>query len=87
MERESARCPIGRWMACAMLCLCLCDPAAFCQRAGTNPLSGTTPGAVPNINIGGTMGGQFAQLDFAQKILDQQNKNPSESGRSRWDGH
>jgi VWFA-related protein len=73
-------------MASAILSLWLCGPAAFGQRAGTNPLAGTTPGALPNINVGGTMGNQFAQLDFAQKILDQQNKNPSQKERERRQG-
>jgi VWFA-related protein len=83
MIQESGRYRVGLLLAFAMLGLCVCSPPAFCQRAGTNPVAGTTPGVVPNVNIGGTMGGQFGQLDFVQKVLDQQNKNPNQKELER----
>jgi Ca-activated chloride channel homolog len=76
MQREQARKPVCRWLLYALLGLCACPPSAFCQRG--NPLSGTTPGAVPLVNVGGgPMESQFAAMDFEQKILDRQNTKPT----------
>ena len=83
MNWESVRSPSAGWAAFAILGLCVCDPAAFCQREG-NPLYGTTPGAIPLVNVGGgPTDAQFFALDFAQKILAQQNKNTSQHERDR----
>ena len=83
MNWESIRSPSAGLVAFAILGLCVCDPAAFCQRAG-NPLYGTTPGAIPLVNVGGgPMDAQFESLDFAQKVLAQQNKNTSQQERDR----
>jgi Ca-activated chloride channel homolog len=47
------------------------------QRAG-DPASGPGPGAIPIINVGGNaQSAQFASLDFAQIILDQQSRSRS----------
>jgi len=84
MKRESATCRIRRWTACAVLSFCLGDPAAFCQRVASNPNYGTTPGAIPLVNVGGgPMDAQFESMEFAQKILAQQNKNTSQKERER----
>ena len=49
-------------------------PGASRQRAG-NPMAGTTPGAIPLVNVGGSlMDAQFESLEFAQKILAAQNR-------------
>jgi len=60
-------------------------PLAACAQtsSGGNPLAGTTPGAVPLINVGGGPNdAQFFAMDFAQKLLEQQNhKNEKEEAR------
>jgi len=76
----------GRLAACAVLVLCACHPSAVSKRGG-NPIAGTAPGAVPLVNVGGVpMGAQFFTLDFAQKILAQQNKEPNQQERARQQG-
>jgi hypothetical protein len=76
----------GRRAACAVLVLCACHPSAFSQRGG-NPIAGTAPGAVPLVNVGGVpMDAQFFTLDFAQRILAQQNKKPNQQERARQQG-
>ena len=83
MNWESVRSPIVGWVACAILS-CFSNPAAFCQGKATNPLSGSTPGAMPLVNVGGgPMDAQFESMHFAQKILAQQNRNPSQNQKER----
>lgn len=83
MNWESARSPIVGWVACAILS-CFSNTAAFCQGKATNPLYGSTPGAIPLVNVGGgPMDAQFESMDFAQKILAQQNRNPSQNQKER----
>jgi VWFA-related protein len=68
------------------LALTVCLPSSVAQR-GSNPISGTTPGAVPLINVGGgPMEAQFESLDFAQKILEQQNRKPNPKEVARRQG-
>ena len=72
-------------VAISSLILCACALPALAQRG--NPLAGTTPGAIPLVNVGGgPMDAQFASMDFAQKILAQQNKNTSQKERERQQG-
>ncbi|HEX8893479.1 MAG TPA: VWA domain-containing protein [Terriglobales bacterium] len=83
MNWDSVRIPIAGWAACVILS-CFSNPAAFCQGKATNPLYGTTPGAIPLVNVGGgPKDAQFFAMDFAQKILAQQNKNTSQQERER----
>jgi hypothetical protein len=83
MNRGRLRIPAGRWAVGALLLL-VCHPAAFCQRAGTNPYSTATPSAITLVNVGGgPMESQFESMDFAQKLLDQQNRNPTQKERER----
>src|SRR5215472_14891934 len=57
-------------------------PASSQRRPG-NPISGSTPGAIPLINVGaGPMEAQFERLTFAQMILNEQNR-ASEKERAR----
>jgi VWFA-related protein len=64
----------------AHLIACVLLTPAFAQRG--NPIAGTTPGAIPLVNVGGgPMDAQFESVDFAQKILNQQNKNTSQKER------
>ena len=73
MQPERVRIAVGLWAASVLLGLCAVAPLAFGQR-GNNPIAGTTPTAIPLVNVGGgPMESQFAAMDFAQKILDQQN--------------
>ena len=82
MNRGRVRLPIGRWATCVLLFLYACHPSAFGQRG--NPLSGTTPGAVPLVNVGGgAMEAQFGAMDFAQKILEQQARSANQSQKDR----
>ena len=83
MNWDSVRIPLAGWAACVILS-CFSNPAAFCQGKATNPLYGTTPGAIPLVNVGGgPKDAQFFAMDFAQKILAQQNKNTSQQERER----
>ena len=51
------------------------DSIVLAQRSG-DPASGPSPGAIPIINVGGNaQAAQFAALDFAQIILDQQSRS------------
>jgi VWFA-related protein len=61
----------------------LCFTSAHAQRGSGNPLAGTTPGAVPLINVGaGAMESQFETLQFAEMILHEQNqKNNKDQAR------
>jgi len=82
MNRGRVRIPVGRWAACALLVLYACHPPAFGQRG--NPLSGTTPGVVPLVNVGGgAVEAQFGAMDFAQKILEQQAKSTNQNQKDR----
>ena len=57
-------------------------PASSQRRPG-NPISGSTPGAIPLINVGaGPMEAQFERLTFAQMILNDQN-HAGEEERAR----
>jgi len=72
MNRGQTPVAVGRWLAFALLGLCVSSPAAFGQKTG--PIPQTIPTAVPLINVGGgPMDSQFATLDFAQILLRQQN--------------
>ncbi len=85
MNRERVRMTVARWATFTLLTVSGCGPAAYSQRG--NPLSGTSPGAVPLVNVGGgPMESQFEAMDFAQKILDQQNRNVSQKDRERQKG-
>ena len=82
MNPGRSRSSIAGWAGFAILSLCVCDPAAFCQRG--NPLYGTTPSAIPLVNVGGgPMDAQFFSMDFAQKILAQQNRDSSQNQKER----
>ena len=60
-------------------------PSAFCQRG--NPNAGTTPGAIPLVNVGGgPLESQFESLEFEEKILQQQKSKPNEKERERQKG-
>jgi tetratricopeptide (TPR) repeat protein len=85
MNRGRVRMTVTRWATFTLLTVSGCGPAAYSQRG--NPLSGTSPGAVPLVNVGGgPMESQFEAMDFAQKILDQQNRNVSQKDRERQKG-
>ncbi len=85
MQPEQARIPVCRWVVYTLLGLCACPPFAFGQRG--NPLSTTTPGAIPLVNVGGgPMDAQFESMDFAQKILAQQNTKPNAKEQERQKG-
>src|SRR5271167_5160354 len=85
MQWERGRISVSRWALYALLGLCACPPFAFGQRG--NPLSTTSPGAIPLVNVGGgPMDAQFESMDFAQKILQQQNKKPDEKELERRKG-
>jgi len=72
-------------VACVVLLVCTSPPSAFSQRG--NPISGTQPGALPLVNVGGgPMESQFESMDFAQIILQQQNKKPSPQEQERQKG-
>ena len=76
---------LGRGVAYVLIGLCACHPSAFCQRG--NPIAGTQPGALPLVNVGGgPMESQFESMDFAQIILQQQNKKPSPREQERQKG-
>lgn len=84
MQPKQVRIPV-RWAACVLLGLGSYSPYAFCQRG--NPVSGTSPGAVPLVNVGGgPMESQFEAMDFAQKILDQQKAKQSAKEQERQKG-
>jgi len=84
MCRERVRVGVMRVTVCTLLITCTFPTVALAQRGSGNPLAGTTPGAIPLVNVGGgPMDAQFESLDFAQKILAQQNKNPSQKERER----
>lgn len=89
MQPERVRIPVGRWVVCALIGLSACQPSAFCQKQGS-AASFSPPGAVPLVNVGGgdsmgPMQSQFESLDFAQKILAQQNSkvDPKELERQK----
>ncbi|MGA9566742.1 MAG: VWA domain-containing protein [Candidatus Korobacteraceae bacterium] len=83
MTRAGLRLAVEGWAACVLLGLSVCTPAAFSQRTG-NPLATTTPGALPLVNVGGgPMESQFESMDFAQKILAQQNKKTDPKTQAR----
>ena len=85
MARVRVRLPIGFRVACTVFLVCGNPTSAFSQRG--NPIAGTTPGAVPLVNVGGgPSDAQFFSLDFAQKILQQQNKKPNEKEREHQKG-
>ena len=74
---------IGRWAACALFVVYACHFSAFAQR-GTNPISGTTPGAIPIINVGGgAVEAQFGAMDLVQKLLEDQNQQANQSQKER----
>ncbi len=76
----------GRWVAFTLFGLCVCRPCAFGQRPG-NPTAGTTPTAIPLVNVGGgPMESQFESMDFGQKILEQQNRKPNQKELERQKG-
>ena len=82
MNRGRVRIRVSCWAAYALLALFACRPSAFGQRG--NPFSGTTPGVVPTVNVGGgAEEAQFGAMDFAQKILEQQNKNTNQNQKER----
>ena len=65
--------------------VCSNPGSAFSQRG--NPIAGTTPGAVPLVNVGGgPSDAQFFSLDFAQKVLQEQNKKPNQKELEREKG-
>ncbi len=74
-----------RWAVCALIGLCAYGPYAFCQRG--NPFAGAPPPAIPLVNVGGgPMESQFESIDFAQKMLEQQNRKPNEKEREHEKG-
>ncbi len=83
MRQAGLQLAVGRWAACVLLVVSVCVPSAFGQRTG-NPLATTTPGALPLVNVGGgPMESQFESMDFAQKILAQQNKKSDPKTQAR----
>src|ERR1019366_7086734 len=85
MTQGRVRIPSGWMVACVVLLGCTSPPSAFSQRG--NPISGTQPGALPLVNVGGgPMESQFESMDFAQIILQQQNKKPSPREQERQKG-
>src|ERR1019366_2298752 len=85
MTQGRVRIPSGWMVACVVLLGCTSPPSAFSQRG--NPISGTQPGALPLVNDGGgPMESQFESMDFAQIILQQQNKKPSPREQERQKG-
>jgi VWFA-related protein len=83
MSRVGLQLAVGRWAAGMLLVLSVCSPSVFSQRTG-NPLATTTPGALPLVNVGGgPMESQFESMDFAQKILAQQNKKSDPKTQAR----
>jgi len=85
MQPNRVRIPFCRWMVCALLGLCACASFAFGQK-GT-PLPSSMASAIPLVNVGGgPMESQFESMDFAQKILEQQNgkkSDPKEQERQK----
>ena len=85
MTRVRVQIPIGFRVACMVFLVCSNPGSAFSQRG--NPIAGTTPGAVPLVNVGGgPSDAQFFSLDFAQKVLQEQNKKPNQKELEREKG-
>ncbi len=76
---------VARGAGLILLLVWACGPLAFSQRG--NPLSGSTPSAIPLVNVGGgPMDAQFESTEFAQKILAAQNKKPTQKDLERQQG-
>src|SRR5438105_2621081 len=66
--------------ACALLGLLLCGASRMhAQRIPAGPVY-SPAGTIPTVNVGGTyMDAQFSRLEFAQKLLDEQNRQSEEN--------
>ncbi|HYV74683.1 MAG TPA: tetratricopeptide repeat protein, partial [Candidatus Binatia bacterium] len=81
-EPSRTPCPVARPFLAIVLFFLYLAPASSQRRPG-NPISGSTPGAIPLINVGaGPMEAQFERLTVAQMILNEQNR-ASEKERAR----
>jgi VWFA-related protein len=65
----------SRILAICAIAVCISLPSAVCQ----NPYYGSVPDVLSLVNVGGNIQmAQFARLDFAQMILEQQRHNQSQ---------
>ncbi len=78
-SRRSTTVPFHRWVLAFLFVILLGATASIVSAQWQNsPTYGPSPAAIPTINIGANaQAAQFATLDFAEMILDQQNRGPN----------